>query len=137
MARILFFAGLSLFLSLTAGCNRPSSPTAGETAAVTDLSVPAFAEMMNDRDVVILDVRTPAETAEGIIVGAREIDFREPDFADQLAQLDKKKTYLVYCRSGSRSSQATQLMTELGFERLYTLTGGYMAWSEAAQSTEK
>jgi rhodanese-related sulfurtransferase len=133
---MLFFAAFSLLLTLTVGCNRSSAPTAGATAAVTDLAVPAFAEMIDDRGVVILDVRTPAETAEGVIVGAQEIDFREPDFAEQIAQLDKDKTYLVYCRSGNRSGQATQLMAEMGFKHLYNLTGGYVAWAEAGQPTE-
>ena len=134
MLRYLFI-GLSLLLVLAPGCNRGSASVTG-TPAVTDLTVPAFAEKMDDRGVVILDVRTPAETAEGKIPGAREIDFRAPDFADRIAELDPKKTYLVYCRSGNRSGQATQRMAELGFKKLYNLEGGFLAWSAAEQPQE-
>ena len=129
------FAGLPLVLLLALGCNRGST-SAATPATVTDLSVAAFAEKMNDPEVVILDVRTPEETAEGMIVGAREIDFNAPDFTERIAQLDKQKTYLVYCRSGNRSGQAIQAMAEIGFKDLYNLEGGFMAWSEAGQPQE-
>ena len=80
-------------------------------------------------DVVILDVRTPGETAAGMIEGAVEIDFRGDNFKDQISALDKDKTYLVYCKSGGRSASACEIMQEMGFEKLYNLDGGYTRWS--------
>ena len=65
--------------------------------------------------VVILDVRTPAEYKENHLQNAVQIDFKEPDFKEKIQQLDKSKTYKVYCRSGNRSGQAIQLMKSLGF----------------------
>jgi rhodanese-related sulfurtransferase len=84
---------------------------------------------MNDRpDVIVLDVRTPAEVQQQVLDGALNIDFMQPDFAQQVAELDKNKTYLVYCRSGNRSGQACQLMAQRGFSDLHNLHGGLMMW---------
>ncbi|MEL6275066.1 MAG: rhodanese-like domain-containing protein, partial [Bacteroidota bacterium] len=64
-----------------------------------------FKSKMGGEDVIILDVRTPAETDRGVIEGALLIDYRSPGFEDELAKLDKEKTYLVYCQSGGRSAR--------------------------------
>ena len=108
-------------------CGDPS-PAAPPTAY--DVSQERFREMLGEEEVVLLDVRTPAETAEGMIEGAREIDFKADDFAARIDSLDRDKTYLVYCRSGNRSGKACALMDELGFEHRYNLEGGYLNWEE-------
>lgn len=64
---------------------------------------------------LILDVRTPAEVAEGHLEGALFVDFLAEDFRDKVVELDKSADYIVHCRSGSRSGQAVVIMTELGF----------------------
>jgi rhodanese-related sulfurtransferase len=119
-----------LLLSLVTSCTGQATEAA-TAPAVQDLSVTAFAEKMQAPQVVILDVRTPAETAQGKIEGAREIDYRAPDFAQQIAELDPEPTYLVYCQSGGRSSAAAAQMSELGFTDVYNLVGGYRAWAAA------
>lgn len=95
-----------------------------------EINVSEFNSKMSDADVVILDVRTPEETAEGKIEGAMELNFYDEDFAAEVAKLDKDKTYLVYCRSGKRSFKACTIMAEQGFPKLYSLDGGYNAWSQ-------
>ena len=80
---------------------------------------------------VVLDVRTPEEFAEGHLEDAVMIDFYEEDFADQLAELDPDAPYLLYCRSGNRSSQAVEIMRELGFTDVADVDGGILAWDEA------
>ena len=79
-------------------------------------------------NIVILDVRTPAETAEGMIKGAINIDVNASSFNSEIAKLDKEKTYLVYCRSGMRSTKACNILCESGFINLVNLSGGYGAW---------
>ncbi len=64
---------------------------------------------------VIIDVRTPAETADGMLAGALNIDFQAPDFRERIGQLDRDASYLLYCRTGNRSAQAAAVMAELGF----------------------
>ncbi len=82
-------------------------------------------------DLVILDVRTPEEFAEGHIDGAVMIDFYRPDFADELAKLDPDVPYVLYCRSGNRSGQTAALMNELGFRQVDDVDGGVLAWQDA------
>lgn len=84
-------------------------------------------------DLVVLDVRTPAEFAEAHLDGAVLIDIYEPDFADRIAGLDRDVPYLLYCRSGNRSSEARELMAELGFTDVADIDGGIVSWVEAGQ----
>lgn len=87
----------------------------------------------NDPDFVVLDVRTPEELTQGHLPEKTpmNLDFYAPSFREQLARLDREKTYLVYCRTGHRSGEAVKLMKELGFRRVYDLQGGITAWQNA------
>jgi len=118
-----------LLTFLTASC-QPTAAPATEAGGYENLTVAQFKEKMDSPEVVVLDVRTPAETAAGKIAGAQELDFKAPNFQEAVGQLDKDKTYLVYCRSGGRSSAAASMMTEMGFTKVYNLTGGYLAWEK-------
>lgn len=80
---------------------------------------------------VVLDVRTPAEFAEGHLAGAQLIDFQSPSFAADVAEIDRDLPIFVYCRSGNRSAQAVATMVELGFTDLTELDGGVVAWQAA------
>ena len=85
-------------------------------------------ERDGDSDFVILDVRTPEEFAEGHIENAVNIDFYADAFPDELDGLDRDKTYLIYCRSGSRSGSTTRMMKELGFQDVYNMKRGIESW---------
>ncbi|HAY35298.1 MAG TPA: rhodanese-like domain-containing protein, partial [Bacteroidetes bacterium] len=61
----------------------------------------------------------------------------KPDFEDALDELDKRKKYLVYCRSGNRSRQAMFLMRDLGFEEVNNLSEGIISWIENEYETFK
>jgi len=88
-----------------------------------------------DPSFIVLDVRTPEEYAQGHVsskgVIPSNLNFYAEDFREQLAKLDRTKTYLVYCHTGNRSSQAVALMKELGFQRIYDIEGGTVAWQSA------
>ncbi len=108
------------------------SACAGESnAAVTNLNVSEFANVLATEDVVILDVRTPAEFADGHIADSINIDAQSGNFAAEIEGLDKTKTYAVYCRSGNRSGTATQIMAEAGFSKLYNMNGGTIDWTNS------
>ena len=76
----------------------------------------------------IIDVRTPAEFWEGHIDNAINIDFKSNSFINEISKLDKSKTYLIYCRSGNRSSKAALIMDSLGFKKTIDLEGGFLRW---------
>jgi rhodanese-related sulfurtransferase len=79
----------------------------------------------NDDDLVILDVRTPWEFSEDSIAGAKNLDFTDPDFENMVKDLDKNKTYLVYCKTGKRSGMVEQFLKEHGFYDVYIILGGF------------
>ena len=82
-------------------------------------------------DYQFIDLRTPEEIVEsGKIIGALELDFRSDSFKKDFNNLDKKKGYVLYCRSGGRSSDAFKTAISMGFENIYDLDGGFTAWSE-------
>jgi rhodanese-related sulfurtransferase len=87
-------------------------------------------------NIVVLDVRTPQEYAEGHIAGSVLLDFKSPDFAEKLSKLDKDKKYLVHCAAGGRSAKACTQLHQLGFQRVYNLEGGMKAWTAAGKPVE-
>lgn len=97
----------------------------------TTLSPAEFADLAATDGVVLLDVRTPQEFAEGHLEGAVNLDVSAPDFTTRLADLDPEATYAVYCRSGNRSQTALDLMTQAGFGAAADLAGGIGAWADA------
>ena len=85
-------------------------------------------ENQDNPDFVIIDVRTPEEFAEEHIEDAINIDYRSETFQDELSQLDKNKTYLIYCRTGGRSGNALDMMAELDFSEVYNMLDGINQW---------
>lgn len=85
----------------------------------------------------LLDVRTPSETAQGIIPGATKINLHDADFEQRLQELDKSRPVFVYCRSGARSGNAMSLMHKAGFKEVYNLSGGILAWQQSGGEIEK
>ncbi|MET4104957.1 rhodanese-like domain-containing protein [Hymenobacter sp. UYP22] len=97
---------------------KPMSVGAITTPTVPTIPTPEAQKLLTQPNTVLLDVRTPTEFAAGHLKGAQNLDFRAPDFAEQLARLDPSKTYVLYCRSGGRSNQAGILMQEKGFKKV-------------------
>lgn len=101
----------------------------GFSFAYQDLNAKQFYEMMQkEKDVIILDVRTPQEYQEGHISNAINIPVQI--LGQQLDKLNnfKDKKILVYCRSGNRSAIASQILDRAGFKNVYNLKGGLLEW---------
>lgn len=79
-------------------------------------------------DFVILDLRTPEEFESGHIEGAININYHSDTFVEDLDKLDKDKSYLVYCRTWRRSSDAVEIMTRQNFKELYRINGDIVKW---------
>ena len=104
-----------------------------------NVDVNGFATLIADTNVVVLDVRTAAEYAEGHIDGAVLIDQGQSDFMEKAkATLPQDKKIAVYCRSGRRSANAAGRLADIGY-RCVNLKGGIIAWKEADRpvTTEK
>lgn len=101
------------------------------------MDVHQFSELIADSSVVILDVRTASEYAEGHIKGAVLIDQFKSDFLEQARQrLPKDRTIAVYCRSGRRSANACGKLEAEGYKPI-NLKGGIMAWMKEGKPITK
>ena len=109
---------------LAVACNAP----AGKLKSVEKAE---FAQIIGDGSVVLLDVRTPQEFAQGHIVGAINIDVKDSLFISNVQrQVAPGSRVAVYCRSGRRSMSAAQQMVEKGYD-VVNLKGGFLAWEES------
>lgn len=101
-------------------------------AQVVQIDAEQLLADLQKKDVVLIDVRTPAEVSSGFIKGTSHfMDINDSDFSSKINALDKSKTYVVYCRSGARSNRAAQQMVQSGFKQVKNLQGGIMSWKAA------
>ena len=99
--------------------------------------VQGFAELVADTNVVVLDVRTAAEFAEGHIQGSILIDQGQSDFVEKAkATLPVDKKIAIYCRSGRRSANAAGKLADVGY-KCVNLKGGIIAWQGANMPVTK
>jgi rhodanese-related sulfurtransferase len=108
-----------------------------EKDSINVISIEKFEKMAAKNKNMVIDVRTPEEVAEGHLTGSLNINFLGENFAQEIESLDKKKTYLLYCRTGNKSRKAADLMEKAGFKHVYMLEGGITAWNEAGKPVEK
>ena len=90
-----------------------------------------------DPDFVLLDVRTRKEFDAERIEGAVIVDYNSPSFRENIAKLDRSKSFLVYCRTGNRTNGAVKAMRELGFPNVFVFPGGITKWKEAGFPTAR
>ena len=87
-----------------------------------------FKELIIKGNALVIDVRTPVEFSEAHIKNAINIDYFSKSFEATISKLDKKKTILVYCAAGGRSTSACLDFKKLGFKKVYNLYGGILHW---------
>ena len=76
----------------------------------------------------IIDVRSSSEFESGHIKGAKNINWNDDGFEQNIAQFKKDDSIFVYCLSGGRSGQAAAFMRQAGYTHVFELDGGMMAW---------
>lgn len=117
-----FLICLLTILGMTTACGQQN---------YENTDVEGFAKLIEEVNVLVLDVRTPVEYAEGHIDGAINIDSSQDDFVEKVkSTLSKAKKLAIYCRSGRRSSAASEKLAAEGYECV-NLLGGFLAWKEA------
>lgn len=114
---------LALLLMSVISCTS-SAQSGFKNAPIAELT-----QLKNEKKAIVIDVRTPAEWQQGVIAGADLfIDYNGANFKQQIAKLDKSKTYIIYCRSGGRSAGASQVMSDAGFKNVINMQGGISSW---------
>lgn len=112
----------------------PASPApAAEAAPVAETPKATITNVdwdkaleMSKAGAMLIDVRTPAEVAEGMAPGAINIPLQE--IQQRLAEFPKDKDLLIYCRSGKRSMAASNFLIENGYENVFNVVGGFLAF---------
>lgn len=79
----------------------------------------------------LIDVRTEAEVAQGVIDGAVHIPLHLLPL--RAADVPQDKPVVIYCRSGARSAQACAFMAAQGFSNMHNLSGGLMSWARSGK----
>ena len=111
-------------LGLTTACGQHNYENA---------DVKRFSELAGNPGVVLLDVRTAEEFAEGHIEGALNIDQKQNDFTALVGKaIPTDKTLAIYCRSGRRSANAAEKLAAMGY-KCVNLLGGIIAWKDAGK----
>ncbi len=126
LAALLAAAGL-------AACSTTSTSADGLPPHGAEVDVATFAAAVARPGTTVVDVRTPAEYAQGHLEGAVNLDVESATFRARLAELDPAAPYALYCRSANRSATALSLMREAGFTRVFHLAGGITAWQAAGR----
>jgi thioredoxin 1 len=128
MKRLFLYAGIALSVL---SCRSQNSSSPKQNAYKLDVT--SFETMLEkNNQAILLDVRTPEEYAGGYIRNAVLMNFYD-DFNSKTKDLDKSKTYFVYCKAGPRSTSAAATLREQGFKEVYELAGGIMAWENAGK----
>jgi rhodanese-related sulfurtransferase len=84
-------------------------------------------ERLRDGGGQVIDVRSDAEVARGVIPGAKQIAMDK--IASRLGELDTTAPLVIYCQTGARSASVAQFLVSQGFQRVNHLQGGIMAWA--------
>lgn len=84
-------------------------------------------ELIDEQKVEVVDVRTEEEFNQGHIPGAKLIPLDQLD--NHIDELEKEQSYLIVCRSGNRSTQASEQLVDNGFTHIYNLKNGMSGWT--------
>lgn len=93
---------------------------------------PAYVAELAAKGAHLIDVRTEAEVAQGVIDGAIHIPLHLLPL--RASDIPQDKPVVVYCRSGARSAQACAFMASKGYGNMYNLAGGIMAWARSGNT---
>ena len=120
-----------------AGANAAEPSTPANETSLKHVDAKQAQQLIIDKKVVVLDLRTPTEFKSGRISGAANVDFLASDFEERIKGLDKTKSYLVHCAVGGRSTQSLATFKRQHFQSIYHLDGGLKAWEKAGMPVEK
>jgi rhodanese-related sulfurtransferase len=109
-------------------CSRASAQGAISPSEAANL-------LKEKKELQLIDVRTPAEYADGHLAKAKLIPVQELE--SRLGEIDKNKPILLYCRSGHRSGNALKILIGKGYAQAKHMEGGINAWQAAGLPVTK
>ncbi len=129
---LVVFAGIVLIAALSGCISTTKSPG---KAQYVDITAQQAKEMIDRGEVFILDVRTQEEYGSGHIKGSTLIPVLE--LGKRLNEIPRDKKILVYCKSGHRSLQASDILVSNGFAEVYNMDDGIAGWVKARYEVVK
>lgn len=98
---------------------------------IKNISATSLKELVESGEKLqIIDVRSKTEHLQNSIAKASNIDVFNSDFEQKCqSKFDLSKPVILYCRSGQRSMNAARKLEKIGFEDIYNLKGGMIAWT--------
>ena len=91
----------------------------------------------NNPNYVFIDVRTPEEFAGVSVPGFKSVPLQTIMIDVNILDEHKDKNLYLMCRSGMRSSSATQIVKSANFTNVYNIQGGIMAWESQGYDVKK
>lgn len=125
------FAALVVILGLLI-----ADPIRKKAAGVRSVSVLEFPQLTRD-DALVVDVGEPHEFKKGHIPRALNLPLKTLTKDQAKLTKYKNKTIVVTCRAGNRSESAARFLSKNGFENVYTLSGGMLAWEKENLPVDK
>lgn len=111
---------------MLSSCNSNQAQQTGPV--IENVDAKAFKILVDAGKGIILDVRTPEEVSAGYINNASTINLYDDDFNAKINLIQKDRQIYVYCASGGRSSEASELLKKNGFSKVFNLNGGMSEW---------
>ena len=132
----LFFAILTLVI---VSCNNAQKTNDKAMTQTIEIVAPKamYEILLNDPSAQLVDVRTKDEFAVSHLKDAQNICVTDNDFKQKVAYLDRSKPVYVYCKKGGRSAQASKILKQMGFTKIFDLQGGITNWEQQQLSTQK
>lgn len=128
MLKLCYF--LSFFFFMFSSC--------GQRSGDNNLYPTEFhAQLQKSDQPILLDVRTPEEFDESRLPNAVNLNFYDENFAERIGHFDKEQPIFIYCHSGSRSKNTADKLIKMGFQQIYHLDGGIVAWESEGLEVEK
>lgn len=132
----ILFIGL-LWISLVS-CGQKQKESSADQDSTSKISLISPAELNQvNKDILLIDVRTPEEYASGHLENSVNIDYKADNFKDLISELDPNQEVYVYCKVGGRSGRSAKILKDLGFKKVYDLEGGIIAWEKEGLKTVK
>ncbi len=101
-----------------------------EVNSFTHIPIEEFKEKVDSKGVILVDVRSSEEYNSGHIENAVNVNI-EDNFSENMNGFPKDRTYFIYSRNDNRSSEAIEIMNELGFKSVVALEGGIESWTDS------